>query len=150
MNKKLLISLYVYLFLVVVIFQYSGRDSLIENFYTEVALQRLDTRICNLLKVLPHYYNYERCYAFVARAIPEASICAKLSTEGEYRDMCYRDVAYATKNTRFCDEVSVPENKAYCYGDIGVVNTDATVCEKLPLELQRHCLEEYNLGTGAR
>lgn len=148
MNKNILLGLYAYLFLMLIIFQYSGRDSLIENFYTEVAIQKQDTRICDLLRSLPTYYSYERCDVFVARAIPDPSICATLSPDGEYRDMCHRDIASRMQDVTFCDELSLPENKAYCYGDVAVQKNDPTLCNVLSEDHRPLCLEEYRMGIG--
>lgn len=151
MDKKILLVLYLYLFLFVGIFQWYGRGTFIEDFYLEIALDRLDTRVCDILRNTPTLYGTERamrCIAFIARNIPDASLCDTIS--GEYQEMCYRDLARITKDRHLCDKPNFiyKENKGYCYADVAVARQDSTICEELPNDLKKICFEGFNLARG--
>ncbi|MBI4210246.1 MAG: hypothetical protein HY544_01935 [Candidatus Diapherotrites archaeon] len=113
-------------------------------------------------KISNDYGRKGECFAKVAVAGKDATLCAKIPQEwsGSYNDIknCYNDIAKLTKDMKVCDMLgntelkgSIPLEKQYnkeqCYASIAALNQDPSLCENMEY-YHDSCYEKIAIETN--
>lgn len=81
--------------------------------YRAVAVAKNNSSICNPLKG----DEFSFCYALAKRS---AYYCGKIESDKNYREVCYSDLAFLTKDKRICSLISNSDTKKNCFYNLGI------------------------------
>ena len=93
------------------------------------------------------------CYADLAKAQKNISICDDKINNVNTRDICYQRVAIAKQDFSLCKSISEANQNSgigsTCYSEVAKLKKDPALCEDLPDEGQYDCLLKDECYLGA-